>query len=119
MTAASSTRRRRGADTQRHVAGYLRTHGWRFAEPVGAGSPGADITGVPGLAVEVKARRGLDLPGWLRQAARNAAGRVPLLVVRPDGFGPATVDDWPVTLRLADAVELLHAAGYGDEAVGA
>ena len=33
---------------------------------------------------------------------------------RPDGMGPARVEDWPATLRLADLVVLLREAGYGD-----
>ena len=36
------------------------------------------------------------------------------VVHRPDGMGETSVDHWPVTLRLADAVRLLRAAGYGD-----
>lgn len=114
MTAPSRHRRRRGAETQRAVATYLAGNGWPYASDAGAGRAGNDILGVPGLAIEVKARRDLDLPAWLRQASRDHTGGLPLVVHRPDGMGPAAVAEWPVTLRLADAVTLLRAAGYGN-----
>lgn len=112
MTATVANRKRRGAETQRTVAAYLAVNGWPHATDVGAGRTGSDILGVPGLAVEVKARREYSPLAWLRQAATGLG--LPLCVHRPDGMGPATVADWPVTLRLSDAVSLLRAAGYGD-----
>lgn len=87
-------------------------HGWPYATDAGAGRNGSDILGVPGLAVEVKARRDLNLTAWLRQA--SAEKGLPIVIHRPDGFGPGAIADWPVTFRLADAVKLLRAAGYGD-----
>jgi hypothetical protein len=107
-------RRARGAQTQRIVAAFLAGHGWPYATDAGAGRQGRDVLGTPGLAFEVKGRRDLDLTGWLRQAATCAGGDLPLVVHRPDGYGPARIADWPVTLRLEDAVALLRAAGYGD-----
>ena len=109
------SRKRRGADTQTAVARYLAQRGFPHAESTGAGRNGRDITGLVGLAVEVKARRDLDLPAWLRQATAAAQGDLPCVVHRPDGFGPASMDDWPVTMRLADWVDLVRLAGYGDE----
>lgn len=109
-----SSRKARGAATQRIVAGYLIAHGWPYATTAGAGERGRDILGTPGLAVEVKARRDYSPLAWLRQARANAGADLPLVVHRPDGMGEASIADWPVTLRLADAVRLLRAAGYGD-----
>jgi hypothetical protein len=112
---SAASRKRRGADTQRLVAEAWRGDGWPFAEPVGAGAPGRDITGTPGIALEVKARRGFSPQEWLRQAARNAKpGEVPAVVLRPDGFGPATVDDWAVIVPHSVFRDLLRAAGYGE-----
>lgn len=106
-------RRRRGAETQRTVAAYLAGHGWPYATDAGAGRSGVDVLGTPGLSWEVKARRSLDLLAWLRQASRED-GALPLVCHRPDGMGPASVADWPVTMRLADIVWLLREAGYGE-----
>jgi hypothetical protein len=104
-------RRQRAWETQRAVAGYLATNGWPFATDVGAGRPGCDILGVPGISIEVKARRDFSPLAWVRQAGKQAG--VPVCVHRPDGMGPATVAQWPVTMRLEDLVTLLRQAGYG------
>ena len=108
-----SSRKQRGHDSQRIVAQYFKDHGWPFAEPVGAGRPGSDVTGVVGCDIEVKARRNLDLTGTLRQqAARAAEGVLPFAVLRPDGYGPSKIGEWPVVLPLSVMVELLREAGY-------
>jgi hypothetical protein len=112
MTSPTRSRKRRGSETQSAVAAWFAAHGWPYAEPTGAGRTGSDVTGVPGLACEVKARRELRLTAWLRQAATGTG--VPFVVHRPDGMGPAAIGGWPVTMRLDDFTQLLHAAGYGD-----
>lgn len=109
-----STRKQRGYDSQRIVADYLAAHGFPYALSTGAGRAGTDITGVLGVDFEVKARRGLDLPGLMRQLAQRAAdGLLGVGVLRLDGMGPASIEDWPVVLTLADFVALIRAAGYG------
>lgn len=108
----SPHRKRRGAETQNAVALYFRRL-FPYAESAGAGRNGRDITGTPAVAVEVKARRDWSPMAWTKQAATNANGDLPLVVARPDGFGPAHIDDWPVILRFADAMRLLNEAGYG------
>jgi hypothetical protein len=121
------SRNRRGSETEQLVTQFLNEHGWPNAEPVGAGRSGPDITGTPGLGFEVKARRQLDLNGWLRQASAGAARprpgggaeldfTLPLVVHRPDGFGAASVASWPATFRLEHAVWLMRQAGYGEPA---
>ena len=111
----SQHRKHRGYESQRIVADYLKTHGWPFAEPVGAGRPGADITGTVTLAVEVKARSGFDPAAALRQAEDAADGRLPFVVLRLNGQGPASVEEWPVVIRLGRFVEVLREAGYGSD----
>lgn len=107
-------RRRRGAETQRIVAHAWRQHGWPHAEPVGAGAPGRDLTGTPGVAVEIKARRDFDPAEWLRQAGRHRRYRdVAVVVLRLDGSGAADVARWPVIVDQATLWRLLNEAGYG------
>lgn len=111
----TSSRVARGRRSEEAVAGWLRSSGWARAERTPAGLPGADVRGTPGLSFEVKARTGLDLPGWLRQAGsagRTGAGELPVLVVRSNGQGEATVGQWAAVLTLADLTRLLVAAGY-------
>jgi hypothetical protein len=108
----SQSRKHRGYASQRIVAERFRVAGWPYAEPTGAGRQGTDVLGVVGLDIEVKARRGLDLPGWMRQAAERAGDRTPLLIVRPDGFGEASIDAWPAIMPLGVMLETLKDAGY-------
>lgn len=119
----TSARRQRASETEHTVAGWFKVNGWPYAEPVGAGRSGTDVTGIPGLLVEVKARRDFRPVEWLRQHRDVSADRVrlpltaspaPVFVVwRPDGMGPLSVASWGVMMRLDDFTALLHEAGYG------
>lgn len=109
-----TARKVRGRRSEKVVAERLRVL-YPYAHAVNSSAPGPDILETPGMAVEVKARRGLDLVGWLRQARRNAGRHLPVLVVRGDGQGEATVDDWAVVLRLADFIDLAGHAGHGEQ----
>jgi hypothetical protein len=114
QAAMTNHRKQRGYDSQRIVSRWFAANGWPYAEPVGAGRTGSDVTGMIGLDVEVKARRGLDLPALLRQLDERAnAGNLGFGVLRLDGQGPATIQEWPVIIRLDDFTALLRAAGYG------
>ena len=109
----SQSRKHRGFRTRKVVAEHLAARGWPFAESTGAGRSGSDITGVPGLAIEVKARADFNPMAWVRQACLNDG--LPLVTFRPNGLGEASVDQWPCILRFGDLITLLHAAGYGDD----
>lgn len=111
---ARNYRKERGRATEHLVAAAFADDGWPHAEATGAGSPGRDIKGVPGVCVEVKARRGFTPMAALRQAIGNAAGDVPVVVVRPDGCGPTTIDAWPAIVPFSTLRWLLRQAGYGD-----
>lgn len=110
----TQARKVRGMASQRIVADWFREHGFPFAESTGAGRAGVDITGMPGVAIEVKARRGFNLTGWLKQATSERRHGLPAVIVRPDGYGPARIAEWGAVLTLADYTELLRAAGYGN-----
>jgi hypothetical protein len=111
----TQSRKSRGYRSQKVVAEWYAEHGWPFAESTGAGRPGVDITGIPGLACEVKARRGFNLTGWLKQATQERRHGLPYVVVRPDGYGEAKVGQWAVLMTLQDHTDLLREAGYGTE----
>jgi hypothetical protein len=77
---------------------------------------GSDITGMPGIDIEVKARTGFSpLAAMRQQADRAAHGDLAFAVLRMDGQGPSVIGSWPVILRLDTFTELLRAAGYGDQ----
>jgi hypothetical protein len=108
----TNARRRRGAETERRFAEHLAEHGWPHAQP--SRGHGTDITGTPGIGWELKARRGFTPLQWLRQVHAHQVG-LPIAVLRPDGLGPAHIDEWAALMRVSDLIELLHAAGYGDK----
>lgn len=107
------SRKHRGMRTQQLVAEYLATNGWPFAESTGAARQGADVTGTPDIAIEVKARTRFEPLAWIRQAVKAADGRVPFVVFRCNGQGEQ-VGDYPALIRTEDLVALLRQAGYGD-----
>lgn len=111
---SSQSRKNRGMRSQLVVSRWFAEHGWPFAETTGAGRPGMDVLGVPGLAIEVKARRAFSPLAWLRQAHDSKRFGVPFVVFRCDGQGEANVGEWGCLLRLDTLTELLHEAGYGD-----
>lgn len=96
------------------MAQYLAERGWPYAESTGAGRYGSDVTGVPDLDIEVKARRGFDPGAAMRQQVRRFSGALPFAVLRLDGQGEKSIAEWPVVIRLDLFVGLLRAAGYGD-----
>lgn len=113
----SQARKHRGMRSQKVVAEWFAQRGWPFAESTGAGRSGADVIGVPGLRIEVKARREFSPLAWLRQVRADAKTwnhGVPFVVFRCDGQGEANVGEWGALLRLDDLTTLLHEAGYGD-----
>jgi len=110
----SDHRKHRGYASQRIVADYLRMHGWPYAEPVGAGRDGSDITGLLDIDVEVKARRGFDpLAAMRQQAERTTPGVLSFAVLRMDGQGEASIQSWPTVIGFGAFVQLLREAGYG------
>lgn len=106
----TQSRKHRGYATQRLVADRLR-HLFPHATARGAGEPGTDLLHTPGYAIEVKATSRGDLLAALRQAANNARdGELPVVVWRPNGYGPARVGDWVAVLTLDDLADLIDRA---------
>ena len=99
---SNQSRKHRGYATQRIVAEYLQGQGWKHALPVGAGRDGSDITGIDGLDIEIKARTNLDLSGLMMGVG----------VLRLNGQGEKSVEQYVAVLTLADLVYLLQASGY-------
>ena len=109
----SQHRKHRGYATQRIVAEYFREQGWQHALPVGAGRDGSDVTGIEGLDIEIKARTKLDLPLLMRQLSdRRKEQGLGVGVLRMNGQGEKSVDEFIAVLTLADLVYLLKASGY-------
>lgn len=108
----ASSRVRRGRSTQTLVASWFAARGWPQAESRPASLPGEDILGMGDVSVEVKGSRDMPLLKALRQSQANAKGKLPLVVWRPDGFGPEKIGQWVCAMTLADMTTLLQKAGY-------
>lgn len=106
----------RGRDTERILARDLQINGAPDAEAVPSARRGRDIIHVPGLAIEVKARKGFRPLEWIAQAIRNAEDDYPIVVLRCDGQGPACIDDWPCMMRWGDFKALAKEGNYLSDA---
>jgi hypothetical protein len=101
--------------SQKVVADWFRDSGFPYAESAGAGRSGSDIIGVPGLKIEIKARRAFSPLAWLKQAKDAPGEGLPFVVFRCDGQGEANVGSWGVLLTLETMTDLLREAGYFPE----
>ena len=76
-----------------------------------------DVTGTPCLAWEVKNHKTYHFPAWLKETETeriNAEADFGILVVKPNGVGLANAGQWWAVMSVADIVNLLRDAGYGD-----
>lgn len=119
-----SASRAKGTAAETGVVNYLRTHGFPHAErrALRGSKDCGDISGCVGVCVEVKSATRVDLPGWLRETEAervNANADVGVLVVKTRGYSADRAGQWAAVMPLAQLVELLHLAGYGDAPVEA
>lgn len=112
----SQHRKHRGYKSQAIVADYLKAHGWPYAESTGAGRQGSDITGTPAIDWEVKARADFNPQAALKQLYdRNKPETLAIAVLRPNGYGEASVGKWAAVVPLEIMVALLRECGYGSD----
>jgi hypothetical protein len=108
------SRKVRGRESEKLVAEYLVSHGFTTAHIASASAAGSDIRGIEGLDIEVKARRGFDPALAMAQLRRRSKETgLGVAVLRLNGQGEASMDEWVACLRLSDLVYLLKASGYG------
>jgi hypothetical protein len=118
--------RNRGLRLQNALARYLSAW-WPSAESAGAGRPGSDVLGTPGIVWENKTAAEWDVLAWVRQAKSHArrvcaevdvpcTGRVPVVVYWPAGVGEGTPGAALAILPLPELVDLLVTAGYAGRA---
>jgi hypothetical protein len=99
--------RGRGLVLQNALAAYLRQW-WPSAESAGAGRPGTDVLGTPGIVWENKTPRRFEPFAWAKQAAGHARnGELPVCVYWPDGVGGRRPELALAILPLPSLVELL------------
>ena len=105
----------RGLYLQNRLADYLAANGWPHAQSAGAGRPGADILGTPGLAWENKTADEFRILEFCAQARANATALdVPIVAYWPRGAGARSVECIPAIIPMLWTVRLLRGAGYGN-----
>jgi hypothetical protein len=93
----TSPQKRKGSAAELAVAKWLRKLGWIHAERSRAGwqDDRGDIDGMPGVCIEVKNEKRIDLPGYLRELEvemANAQAWTGAVIVKRRGS--MNVDDW-------------------------
>lgn len=112
---SNQSRKHRGYRSQKVLALYLAENGFPFAESTGAGRTGSDITGTVGIDWEVKARTGFNPSAVIKQMKDRDNGKdLQIAVLRLNGQGEQSVQDWVAIMRLEDVVNLVRDAGFGD-----
>ena len=108
----SQSRKHRGYATEKLVAQFL-TRWWPHALPTGAGRSGSDVTGVPYIDLEVKARADFQPKPWIDQVSKRTetSGALPVVVCRLNGQ-KTEVGNYLAFLKFSDLVDLLVKAGY-------
>jgi len=101
--------RRRGARGEQEVVELLKAHGWTQARRnFGSGSQGGgDITGVPGVCIEVKLQEALNIWKALEQVHRAAQPtELPVVAFRRNNVGwyaAVPLDEFLALLKLLEA----------------
>ena len=106
----TSPQKRKGSSAELAVAKWLNKLGWVHAERSRAGwtDDRGDIDGMPGVCIEVKNEKRIDLPGYLRELevemanAKAWAGAV--IVKRRGSTDPA---DWYAVMPASVWAQLL------------
>ncbi len=93
----TSPQKRKGSAAELAVAKWLRKLGWIHAERSRAGwqDDRGDIDGMPGVVVEVKNEKKIDIPGYLRELEveiENAKAWTGTVIIKRRGS--TNVDDW-------------------------
>ena len=93
----TSPQKRKGSAAELAVAKWLRKLGWIHAERSRAGwtDDRGDIDGMPGVCIEVKAEKKIDIPGYLRELEvemDNAKAWTGTVIIKRRGS--TNVDDW-------------------------
>ena len=109
------TAKAKGRATENQAVGWLRLKGWVNAERrrlAGCEDQG-DVSGIPGICIEVKSAAAWAPVRWLRECAaetRNARAEIGFVMARPKGG--TDVEDWVVMMSPDTLYRLLDQAGW-------
>ncbi len=109
------TAKTKGRAVENQAVEWLRSKGWVNAERrrLNGTADMGDVTGIPGMCIEVKSAAQWTPVQWIRELVveqANAQADVGFVLARPKGG--TNVDDWVVMMTPAQLLELLDAAGW-------
>lgn len=114
--------KQKGTAAESAVVSFLRTQGFPYAERLAlqGGKDRGDITGIPGIVIEVKACQEYSFNGWLKEALverDNAGADFGVVVAKPRMVGTTRTGEWYALMYAYDYLALLSAAvkGAGEE----
>jgi hypothetical protein len=106
----TSPQKRKGSSAELAVAKWLNLLGWTGAERSRCGwsDDRGDIDGIPGVCIEVKNEKRIDLPGYLRELEvemKNAKAWAGAVIVKRRGSSDPA--DWYAVMPAQKWAELL------------
>jgi hypothetical protein len=109
----SSAAKRKGSAAERAVVEWLKANGYPYADRrlAGATSDKGDISGLPGVTIEIKNHAKLDLAGWtaeLEVEMKNDGAWTGTVLHKRKGKGD--VGEWYATMPAKVWLELLKKA---------
>ena len=110
-----ATAKAKGRMVENAAVEWLRAQGWVNAERrrLNGTLDQGDITGIPGICIEIKSAAAWRPVQWLRETTvetGNANADIGFCMARPKGG--TNVDDWVVMLTPATLLKLLEQAGW-------
>lgn len=105
-----------GTAAESAVVNWLRDNGHPHVErrPLRGGEDWGDVTGIPGVCIEVKkSGKILKLAQWLRETEQervNSRSGHGILVVKPSGYGVTRTGDWWAVMYNWDWLQLCKEA---------
>lgn len=105
----------KGTAGESAVVAYLRTAGFPYAERLAlqGGKDRGDITGIPGVVIEVKAVQTYAFNQWLKEAQverDNAGADFGLVVAKPRLVGSTRTGSWYALMYAHEFMSLVQAA---------
>lgn len=110
-----STAKAKGRATENQAVEWLREQGWVNAERrrLHGSADQGDITGIPGMCIEVKSAAHWQPVEWLRQLdeeVENAEAQIGFVMARPKGG--TDVEDWVIMMTPRQLIEMLAGLGW-------
>lgn len=110
--------KQKGTAAESAVVSFLHTQGFPYAERLAlqGGKDRGDITGIPGIVIEVKACQEYSFNGWLKEAQverDNAMADFGFVVAKPRLVGTTRTGSWYALMFAYEFLDLLSRAAKG------